>query len=124
VKNDKKPSKNREIIKKFVIESVLKNNPYFWGREGSLCKRLITQYGEDFMLWLPLPNGSKIESLLWLSTKEGHLYIKSYLLEYKKQTTNLEPELQKVILSDKKIGNDILLEKKPKTLKEFLKMYE
>jgi hypothetical protein len=107
LKKPRKVSDNTKIIIKFVIDASLNKNPAFWGREGKIAKNLINKYSSDFLLWLPLPNGTRINSLLWLADAKGHDYIKSYLLQYKSSKIDLTAKQNPTIISKEKIGEDI-----------------
>lgn len=91
-----------------------------WGREGKLAKRLITKHGSDILLWMPPPEGYKVSSLMWFFTDLGENYINDQRFEYKKATTNLTSQKPSIPLSETKIGDDINIVNKPRTLKEFL----
>jgi hypothetical protein len=94
-----------------------------WGRESRLAKTLITRYGRDFMMWVPPPENHKVNSLMWFFDQLGKNYLSDQLVEYKKQETGLSPQKEEIVLAPDKIGEDILITKKPKTLKDFLNLY-
>jgi hypothetical protein len=90
-----------------------------WGRESRLAKLLIEKYGRDFMMWLPLPEGYQVYSLMWFYDQLGKNYLSDQLFEYSKLTPSLSTQ-EKVELQPDKVGEDLVLESKPKTLKDFL----
>lgn len=118
----RKISDNLQVIYKFISVNG-KQHPSFYGRESKLAKNLITKYSLGFLLWVPLPDNKKIDTLLWLSCPEGHRYLDAYIMEYKVNTTNLSPKIENVQLEHEKIGEDVIIKKAPKTLKEFLNLY-
>ena len=118
----RKISDNQKILNKFLIINA-KENSNFFGREGALAKKLIIQYGIEFLLWVPLPDNKKIQTLLWLSCKEGHNYLKAFLLDFHKEKTDFSSKNSEINLSKTKIGQDILINKEPRTLIEFLRKY-
>ncbi len=118
----RKISDNQKIIEKFISPSDVKDK-YFFGRECTLAKRLIQEYGIDFLLWVPLPDQRKISSLLWLSDDLGKRYLSSYLLQYKIEKTDLSPKIEQIALFTEKIGKDVIIKKEPKTLIDFINLY-
>lgn len=96
------------------------NDKYFWGRETKIVKQLVEKYGEEFMLWVKPPAGYRIQSMVFFKTKEGEKHLTDQLFEYrvsKGVQTTVKPE---ITLSPTKIGEDVVIQHKPRTLKEFL----
>jgi len=91
-----------------------------WGRECRLAKTLITKYGKEFILWMPPPEGMKVSSLMWFFDGLGKNYLSDQMVEYSKQQSGLIPEKQEIPLSQDKIGDDVSVVHKPRTLKDFL----
>jgi len=98
----------------------LPKTPSFWAGQMKIVNGLIKKYGLEFLFWCPKPNNYKITSMVWFLTEEGKHFLSDQLLEYSKQNTNLSIDPIKVDLKETKLGEDIILDKKPKTLKEFL----
>lgn len=119
-KQPRKKSDNIKIIEKFVNLN-FGLDKHFWGREAMFAKRLIAKYKGDFLLTIPCPNGYKIQSLGWFFTPPGQHYLSEQLVEYSKQNTNLSHIQQEIPLAETKIGEDIEVVSKPRTLKDFLK---
>ena len=119
----RKISDNLQIIHRFIIKDS-NLDKYFYPRESKLAKNLITKYSLGFLLWVPLPDGKKIQSLLWLSCKEGLAYLNSFILEYKVNNSNLTHSHKNIVLEKNKVGDDIQFTKRPTTLKEFLNLYK
>jgi hypothetical protein len=120
----RKVSDNQRIIEKFVERKINGVDKYFYGREGKTAKQLIDQYGLEFMLWLPIPYNSKIPSLLWFLNPDGRKYLTSSFFDYKKENPDSIEQSKQVELSSEKIGEDQIVKKQPRTLKEFLNLYK
>ena len=116
----RKISDNLKIINKFIAING-KQHPSFYGRESKLAKNLIEKYSLSFLLWVPLPDNKKINTLLWLSCPEGHNYLNAFIMEYKLHSVNLSPKIENVQLEHQKVGEDVIINK-PKTLKDFLNL--
>jgi hypothetical protein len=86
-----------------------------------MAKELIATYGDAFMLWVPAREGYRVPSLAFFKTPDGQSYLSDQLFEYRRATTNLSQERQTVTLQEEKVGEDVVITKKPKTLKDFLK---
>lgn len=124
--NQKKPrklSKNQILIKKFVNVEFYQNK-FFWPKEMKFMSKLIKAYGIEFLEWLSPPSNYKLTSLIYFFTPQGENYLSDQLFEYKKLKTDLTFQKQEISLEENKIGKDIELEKKPKSLKDFLNLYK
>jgi hypothetical protein len=119
----RKISDNLQVVYRFVAVNG-KPHPSFYGKESKFAKNLIEKYGLEFLLWVPLPNNTKINTLLWLSCKEGYSYLNAYIMDYKLNTTDLSPQIKNIQLEQEKVGEDVIIERKPQTLKEFLNLYK
>jgi hypothetical protein len=115
----RKPTLLQTIINRLVI--VPQGNPRFWAKESKLAKELIAKYGDAFMLWVPAREGYRVPSLAFFKTPAGQSYLSDQLFEYTKATTNLSQETKVVAMSETKIGEDVVVTRKPKSLKDFLK---
>lgn len=121
-KKPRKISDNQKVITKFVnIEGNV--DKYFFSRENALAKRLIIKYGLDFLLWIPLPYGSRVNTLRQLLTQEAEVYLESSIFEFKKETMDLTHKVEQVELLPDKVGEDTVIKQEPKTLKDFLNLY-
>lgn len=119
-KTPRKPNNQQIIIQKLVTVEFSKNNKSFWPCQMKWASQLIKKYGLEYMLWLSPPNNYKVNSLIWFLTPEGKHYLSDQLFEYKKVNTNLTSQEQKVE-SNTKVGEDMVIIERPKTLKDFLK---
>jgi hypothetical protein len=85
-----------------------------WPKEIKIAKKLLELYDKNF--WISFCLDSKLTSLSWFLTKEG----KSFLITQKK-INSLEKKPPEVhIIQDVKIGEDVQLNKKPRTVFDFL----
>ncbi len=111
---------NHEIINRFLkTEGVEKT---FWGREIKLCNRLVKKYSIDFLRQLESPFATKFASLAWFLTPDGIKYLNVNYFEWKKNKLDLSPKMVQIELFETKIGADVEIKNKPKTLKDFLKV--
>ena len=113
----RKISDNQKVINKFVSSQEIN-----WPREAVLAKRLIFKYGIEFLLWVPLPDNKKINTLLWLSCEGGYKYLDSFLLDFKKTKIDLTNQNQKIVLNETKIGEDAVFNK-IQSFQDFIKIY-
>lgn len=112
-------SNNHYLINKFVtLEFSIDKG--FWPREMKFAGQLLKKYGYDFLAWLPIPSGYKIPSLVWFLSPAGKSYMTEQSYEYQKQKGNLTLQKEEIPLTETKIGEDVELITKPKTLKDFL----
>lgn len=118
-KPKRQPNNHQKIISRFVtVEfSVGKG---FWPNEMRIAGQLIKKYSIEFLLWIKPPNNYKVTSLVWFLTSEGKHYLSDQLVEYQKQSPSLFPKQEEISLSETKIGEDISVIQKPKSLKDFL----
>ena len=124
---DKKPRKlsNQQIlVGKFVLPTSFSNKG-FWPREMKMASKLVAKYNLEFLLWVIPPYNKKVPSLAYFMADYGKQYLSEQFYNYKKATQDLTPKIEQISLSEAKIGDDIALEpKKPKTLKDFLTMFQ
>jgi hypothetical protein len=116
----KKENNHQKIISKFITVNFSSCGRGFWPQQMKISGQLILKYGLDFLLWCPPPNGYKVTSLVWFLTREGHNYLSDQLFEYEKSKQCQTSTTEKISLENEKIGEDIVLNIKPKTIKEFL----
>jgi len=103
----------RYLINKFIKDpKVLK--PADWARETKIAKQLIAKHGFDF-LTLHF-NNFKLNSLAWFLSKDGSSRL---ILEKVKQKT-LTFSQEKVTIEEEKIGEDVIVLSKPKSIKQFI----
>lgn len=122
---ERKRSDNHLIIEKFVKpEAIPTSGPQarkFWMLEMKFCARLVKTYGADFLLWVTIPY--QMDSLLAFSGAWGKEIFTKQLPAYKQIKTDLTTKVEKVELEDDKIGEDVVVSKKPKTLNDFLNLF-
>lgn len=111
-------TENHEVINRFL--NINSNDKYFWPRECKISKKLLKTYPIEFLRELPEPFGTKFASLAWFLTGDGLKYINTHFFEYKKKNVDLSPKLHQIKLFETKIGEDVKVVNKPKTLKDFL----
>lgn len=119
----RKLSNQQILIKKFVDSSFFKNRG-FWPREMKMATKLVKEYNLDFLLWVIPPYNKKIPSLAYFMADYGKQYLMEQFFNFKKETTDLSPQINNITLLESKIGEDPLIQKKPKSLKDFLNLYK
>jgi len=115
-KTVRKPNKHQQIIGKFVT---IQKSRSFWPNEMKIAGQLMEKYNFDFLIWCPKPNGYTVYSLVWFLTEQGKHFLSDQLLEYAKQKDGNYAR-QEITLDESKVGEDLKISNKPKTLKEFL----
>jgi len=89
-----------------------------------MANKLVAEYNLEFLLWVIPPYGKKVPSLAYFMADYGKQYLSEQYFNYLKQTTDLSPKNEKIVLSDTKIGEDApIISSGPKTLKEFLSLF-
>lgn len=119
----RKLSNQQVLIKKF-INPIPFGDKSFWPREMKMATKLVKEYNLDFLLWVIPPYNKKVPSLAYFMADYGKQYLMEQFFNYKKETTDLSPQKDNVMLLESKIGSDTLIEKKPKSLKDFLNLYK
>lgn len=98
------------VVKKFVKGNIN------WPREIKIAQRLVKRFN-SFNFWDNLKElGSPPPSLAWFLKPEGKAFL---LKEYEAFNLNLNKE--KIFLTVEKIEEDKIINKKPKTLLDFIK---
>lgn len=87
-----------------------------------VCNKLVELYGEPFLLWANPPN-FKAKSLTVYLGEWGKKFLAGQLFEFKKSVEAEKPLEKTEAPTGEKVGNDILIEKKPQTLKDFLNLF-
>jgi len=104
--------------KKKVIEHLLnvpdKQKRLFWGREIKMLNELIKLYPED-IFWKGLTFSKKLDSIIIL--RSGY-----YATELKKKYNIFKYKIppKKTIKLGEKFGDDVIIERRNKTLRDFL----
>ena len=120
IKKERKLSIQQQIVIRLVTNMKGCKIPAIWGREMKICNRLIAKYGKDFLLVVPPPEGYKVDSLLFFTVNLGENYLSDQLLEFKKNQESSLPKKEEIPLASGKIGEDIIIINKLRTLKDFL----
>jgi len=109
-----KQSERKEIISNLI--NVPDNQKrFFWAREVKFLKDLMESY-PSLKFWLSLKFPKKYDSLVFLKGDYGKNYLKKKYLEF-----NYKFKDNKDIILGEKFGEDLLVNKKQKTIKNFLK---
>lgn len=116
-------TENHEIISIFL--EINKTDKYFWPREIKIAKKLLEKYSIDFfrVCKKPLQENIKLPSLAWFLSENGKQFLSKEYFEFQKGKISLEEYKPEIFISETKIGEDIKVIRKPKTLKEFLQLY-
>jgi hypothetical protein len=103
------------LVVKFVSTEKLSRAD--WAREMKIAKNLLEKRGEDLFIQIVL--GFKLNSLAWFLTNDGKIFVEKYKSELK---LNLQhsPSVQLLPTS---VGESLAINKKPLTIKDFLKKY-
>ncbi len=125
-KDPNAPRKPRKLsaMQQTVIKHVsgMKGNfsPGDWKQQAKIYSTLSKVYGAEFLLWMPPPEGYKVPSLSHYRSAMGKNYLSDQLVEYVKFKGVSQEKKQDIQLAPAKIGTDIFVSTKPKTLREFL----
>lgn len=85
-------------------------------KEMLLCQKVLSSnWNKDF--WESFRLDFKLNSMAFFLTKKGLDLLKKEILIF---SAKIEKEKESIILSDKKVGEDIVISKKRKTLIDFL----
>ena len=121
----KKPRKlsNQQILVGKFVDSAQFNNKGFWPREMKIATKLVSKYNLEFLIWVIPPYGKKVPSLAYFIADYGQQYLQEQFFNFNKSKLDLSPKIEKVELSKDKIGEDAVINK-PKTLKDFLNLFQ
>jgi len=118
---DKKGNSPRIFtVQQFIVWKFLKNPAYTdWIREASIADKIISLY-PDVNFWNFFHLDFKLNSVAWFLTFDGKTLLQKE--KHKFDFMNKEKISNKTFaLQQEKIGTDISLPEKPKTLFDFLK---
>lgn len=127
VKKPRKLTNHQIIVNRFVKIEGSVQNKNFWPREIKLARDLLEAYPFDFLKQLREPfSPRKMDSLCWFKTADGQAFLKGEKFLFDgHQKVDITPQKSEIVLQSDKIGEDVVIVKKePKTLKDFLKLYE
>ena len=122
-KSPRKLSNQQILVGKFVDSAQFKNKG-FWPREMKMATTLVSIYNLVFLKWVIPPYGKKVPSLAYFIADYGKQYLQEQFFNYNKSITDISPKVEKIQLSETKIGDDIVIKKEPKTLRDFLNMFQ
>jgi hypothetical protein len=118
MKSERKLTPIQKVIEKFILEEY-KVGRSFWAKESKFARQLIQKYSFDFLEWVPVPFGYKIQSLIFFLTQDGKGYLASQYFEYLKLKIK-NPTKEEIILHNEPLGDNINITKKPTNLQEFI----
>lgn len=125
VKKPRKLSPGQIIIGRFIKMEAAQGDKYFWPREMKFATELIKKYSFEFLNQMREPFFPlKMNTLAWFKTPQGEAFLTSQQFTYEKKTVDVTVKKEEIVLQPDKIGEDVVVKKEPKTLKDFLKMYE
>lgn len=108
-----KHSEKKEIIQRLVTIPAKQKRP-FWAKEMKFLNDFIEKY-PNLNFWKVVSFGNKIESLLLLKGEFGEKELKRKYLEFK----YVIPKKEQYNIGEKE-GEDIDIDNKPRTIKDFL----
>ena len=112
-KKPRKLSNHQKLIITFLVDHQKCN----WANEMRIANKLIKEHGFEFLM--SLKGRTKLISLVWFLGENGKKFlndIKKYQsLSFKKETYQLE---------EQPIAPPVEIEKKPKTVQEFLNLFK
>ena len=114
IKDKEQEPKIGNLLKEIIGLLVQKENVN-WPRDMKIAKRLYTQYPE-IEFWRSLVMERSV-SMAFFITEHSLKYIEKQWLNYHLEPSNIE----KYELAEIKIGQDVAVDKKPKTILEFIK---
>lgn len=124
---ERKSSDKHTIIGRFLKPECFPaeddpNKGRFWAAQMRFCSRLVEAYGTEFLLWVPVP--FQVDSLIGYSGQWGKKYFAEQLFQFKKNVETTKMPEKTEAPTGEKVGDDLVVEeKKPKTLGEFLNLF-
>ena len=109
-----KPTERKKIIERLLIVPKL-NKRAFWAKETKFLMELIEKF-PDLNFWNKIKLPKKYDILLALRGDWGKTFLKNKYLDF----NYIIPEKEEIKLGDK-VGEDKIINKKPKTIRDFLK---
>ena len=117
-KKPRKLSNAQILIKKFVAPESFSNKG-FWPREMKMASKMIQEYNLEFLMWVIPPYNRKVPSLAYFQADYGKQYLSEQFFNFKKNNLTF-PEKPSIIIEENKVGEDIIIPRKLKTLKDFI----
>lgn len=118
LKKPRKLSNPQILIKKFISPDSFSARG-FWPREMKMASKMVKEYNLEFLMWVIPPYNKKVPSLAYFQADYGKQYLMEQFFNFKKLTLTF-PENPAILIEDDKIGADVSVNTKPKTLKDFL----
>jgi hypothetical protein len=113
-KQKREPSKYAKIIENIVF---VKKGGTFWGKETKLLKTLMIEYPEE-SFWFSVRFFPKLNTLLEFFYDPLKTELQT---RYKSRNLTFDiPEYKKIKLTKRKFGEKPVLDKPPRTIREFL----
>ena len=116
----RKTSIPQQIIFNLVSDMRGCHDVGIWKNEMRICTLLRKKYGNEFLTWVKPIEGYKFNSLVFYLSVLGKNYLSDQMVEYAKTKGVRAEETKEIPLSETKIGEDVITDFKPRTLKEFL----
>lgn len=111
-----KPKPKPHVKAKRELAERLLKKPINWPREMNIANKLFEEL-DDVEFWKSVSLDFKLNSLAYFLTGDGRKVV-----ENKQRAIKFEmPERETYTLEDEKVGEDKVILKKPKSLKEFIK---
>ncbi len=114
--------KRKQTLNQFIITKFLGNSKEVWKNKGLVAREM--KFTKDLIekyplkpFWEALRVKFDMDSLAWFIGAQGKTYLE---IEYAKFSLDLKP-LATYDLADEKQGEDKLLKRKPKTIKDFIR---
>ena len=125
LKLKKDPQKKARISREkslFIIRTLLKKDPvgsFSWSREVKMAADLVDLYGWSF--WSSFRPDFQVNTLQFYFSEKGREILKIRKLSDQKKFLIKDKRSEKLIdESAPKLGKDFIINRKPKTIKEFL----
>lgn len=115
----KRKKNNKGISYQTIINTFLFSPPASssdWGKEMKFAVKLCEEHGIDFLF--SLRGKKKMPSLCWFMTEDGKKFLKN---SKACQNLNFQPDL--INLENQPVAPLVEVDKKPKTLKDFLNIF-
>lgn len=110
----RKPNRHQEIIRAFLFQAP--QNRSEWAKEMKLATKLINEHGFDFLI--SQKGKQRMPSLAWFYTDNGKKFLKD-IKSYQSMSFGAE----KIVLEEQPVAPKTDIEKKPKSLKDFLNIF-
>ena len=113
-KPPKQPSKGHQLIEAFLFSPPETRRD--WGREMKLASKLLSENDFDFLI--RQKGKQKMPSLAWFYTDNGKKFIKDI-----KSYESMNFSGESIILEEAPVAPTTNIERKPRSIKEFLNIF-